>query len=169
MRDSAFLLKFIILLVAQVLIWNFCNFSQYAMLTFLPVIILLLPTKQETLISMLIAFAAGFLVDFLADGMLGLTSLALVPVAFLRKGIIRLVFGSELLSREENISLRKHGASHIIVSTLLCTAIFLAVYIWADGAGMRPLWFNLVKFGASLLLSSIVSVFLAIVLFPDEK
>lgn len=60
MRDSAFLLKFIILLVAQVLIWNFCNFSQYAMLTFLPVIILLLPTKQETLISMLIAFAAGF-------------------------------------------------------------------------------------------------------------
>ena len=169
MRDSSFTLKFILLALAQVLIWNYCNFSQYLMLALLPAIILFLPTRQDTLITMLIAFATGFAADFLADGMLGLTSLSLVPVAFARKGIVRLIFGSEVLSREENISLQKHGIGNVIGSVMLSTALFLAIYIWADGAGTRPLWFNLVKFGASLIMSGTVSVLLAAILFQEER
>lgn len=169
MRKGSLTVKFILLLIAQILLCNFFNFSQYLMLTFLPAMILFLPIRQNAPATMLIAFAAGFAVDFLSDGMLGLSSLALVPVAFSRKGIIKLVFGSEVIARGENLSFHKNGILRIFTGTLISTAIFLAIYIWADGAGMRPTWFNLTKFGASLVLSSLVSVIISRILAQDNR
>ena len=160
---------FILLLIAQILLCNFFTFSQYLLLTFLPAMILFLPIKQNTIISLFIAFAAGLAVDFLSDGMLGLSSLSLVPVAFCRRSIIRLVFGSEVLARGENLSIPKNGIPHIFTGIILSTAIFLAIYIWADGAGMRPVWFNLTKFAASLILSSLISVIITLTMTQDGR
>ena len=42
MRINEYTLKFVLLLILQVLIWNFCNFSQFLMLAFLPAMILFL-------------------------------------------------------------------------------------------------------------------------------
>lgn len=161
MRKPGFTIIFLLLMVAQILLWNFFNFSQYVMLTFLPGMILCLPVRKGTAFAMILAFVAGFAVDFFASGMLGLTSLALVPVGLSRKAIIRLVCGEEVFSRGENITIKRQGMPKIALCILMSTAIFLIVYIWADGAGTRPLWFNLVKFASSLLLGTIVSVFIA--------
>lgn len=160
---------FLLLIIAQILLCNFFTFSQYLMLTFLPAMILFLPIKQNTNTALFIAFAAGFAVDFLSDGMLGLSSLSLVPVAFFRKYIIRLVFGSEVLARGEDLSIQKNGIPHILTGVIISTAIFLAIYIWADGAGMRPALFNLIKFAASLTLSSLISVFITRTMTQDDR
>jgi len=168
MKRNGFGLIFCILLVAQILLLNFGNFSQYLTIFFLPVMILCIPTARQTVFCMLIAFISGFAVDFLAGGALGLTSLALVPVGLLRLWIISTVFGSELLSRGENISVPRQGAMKILIACFLSTAVFLIVYIWADGAGTRPFWFNAVKFLISVTVDTILSFFICDLLTSEE-
>lgn len=169
MREPGFVLKFLLLAIAQMLLWNYFNFSQYVMLVFLPVLILCIPVNKGTIFAMVVAFITGFAVDFFASGMLGLTSLALVPVGLARKGIIRLVCGEEVFSRGENISIKRQGLPKMALCILMSTALFLIVYIWADGAGTRPMWFNLVKFASSLLLGTIVSLFIANLFESNSK
>ena len=169
MRKSSFVIKVAALLIAQILVWNFCNFSPLVTLTFLPVIIMSLPVREDGLLSMLIALALGFAADFFAGGMLGLTSFALVPVAFFKKTIMRLAFGSEMVEREEDSSVRKNGFGRIVLSAALATALFLLLYIWADGAGTRPFSFNLLRFVISLTASVAVSALVAAILDPEDR
>ena len=89
-------LKYILLFLAQAALWNYANFSQYLLIVFLPAMLLCLPIGRSPVHTMAVAFVTGLLMDFLVTGQLGLTSLALVPVALLRRPVIRLVFGAEL-------------------------------------------------------------------------
>lgn len=165
MKQPGFAIRFVIMLIVQVCICNFFRLSQYITLTILPVIILLLPIRRSTTFALFLAFLSGLLVDFLADGMLGLNVLALVPVAFVKNGILRLVFGEEIFARKEDVSIQKQGTWKMSIAIIMAQALFLAIYIWADGAGTRPEWFNLTRFAASLasgyLLSLLVSVIMA--------
>ncbi|MCR5548424.1 MAG: hypothetical protein K6F25_06705 [Bacteroidales bacterium] len=169
MKKPGFLVLYLLLIIAQVLLNNFSFFERYVLVTFLPAMIMCIPVDKGTIFCMAVAFMTGFAVDFLGDGMLGLTSLSLVPVALARNGVISLVFGSELFARGENISLRKQGVGKMILGTLLMTAIFLAVYITADGAGTMPFLYNLAKGGVSLFVSTALSFFIAHFLTSDEK
>lgn len=159
----------ILLLVAQVLIYNYFNLTQFVLLTFLPGIILFLPIETSTIKALVIAFVMGFAVDFFASGVIGLTIASLLPVALLRRPIITLVFGEELFSRGEDINLRRQGLFKANLGIVLGTAVFLLFYITVDGAGMRPFWFNLVRFVASLAASSLVSLFIAGLLTEEDK
>lgn len=165
MKQPGFAIRFVIMLIVQVCICNFFRLSQYITLTILPVIILLLPIRRSTTFALFLAFLSGLLVDFLADGMLGLNVLALVPVAFVKNGILRLVFGEEIFARKEDVSIQKQGTWKMSIAIIMAQALFLAIYIWADGAGTRPEWFNLTRFAASLasgyVLSLLVSVIMA--------
>ena len=110
---------------------------------------------------MIIAFVLGVAVDFLVSGQLGLTSFALVPVALLRRPVISLVFGSELFARGEDLSVRRQGWQKFLLSLLMLTAVFLLLYLWVEDAGMHPFWFLAVKFAASLVASTAVSLLVA--------
>ena len=110
-------LKFILLAVAQVVLWNYFNFSQYLLIAFLPALILCLPVGCGTIRAMIIAFVLGLAVDFLVSGQFGLTSFALVPVALLRRPVISLVFGSELFARGEDLSVRRQGWQKFLCSS----------------------------------------------------
>ena len=151
-RLSVFWMYFI-LVVAQMIICNYFYLSYYITLSLLPALILLMPVSIGTVGAMCIAFVTGFAVDALAEGLIGLNILALVPVAFFRHGILSLVFGREIFARGENVSIRKQGLGKVIASLLMAQALFLAVYIWADTAGTTPFWFDLVRFMLSLLVS----------------
>ena len=141
-------LKYFLLFLAQAVLWNYFNFSQFIVIAILPAMILCLPISRSTVEAMLIAFVTGVATDFLVTGQLGLTAFALVPVALIRRGVISLVFGSE-------------------PAVLLMTGAFLLPYIWLDDAGTRPFWFGAAKFGLSLLLSGFVSVFICDILLED--
>ena len=156
-----FTLRYILLALAQAALWNYCNFSQYLVVTFLPAMILCLPVERSVVRSMVTAFLLGLALDFLVTGQLGLTSLALVPVALLRRPIVRLVFGSELFARGEDLSFQRQGWQKIILSVLLATAVFLLIFVWVDSAGTRPLWFNALKFFLSLVVGTVLGVLVA--------
>lgn len=169
MRQTVFWISYILLLLAQLLLSNYFRFTPYVMLTILPVMVLSISTRVNRIAAMIIAFATGLVVDLLSEGLLGLNSLALVPVAFSRDFVIRLLFGRELFSRKEDFSVQSHGWGKVALAIFLAQALFLVVYIWADGAGMRPLWFNAARFGASLVAGFLVSLLTLPVLASDSR
>lgn len=168
MRNT-FTVTYILMAVAQMLFTNYFHFTPLCMVTILPLMVLCIPTKVDTLLAMVIAFATGLAVDLFVDGALGLNALSLVPVAFVRKGLINMIFGPEPFDHQENISTRKYGYARISFALIVVTAFFLAIYITADCAGTRPLWFMASKLGISLLTSYLVSILLVNMLSYDDR
>lgn len=164
-----FTIKYLLLAVAQILLWNYFNFTQFLTIAILPALILCLPVHRSSVYAMGIAFISGIFVDFFAGGLLGLTSLALVPVALLRLPVIQLVFGSELKARGEDISFQKQGTPKMMLATLIVTAVFLLIFIAAESAGTRPLWVDITKFAASLAASTLVSTYITWILCSDDS
>ena len=154
-------LKYLLLLLAQIVLWNYFNFTQYLFVAFLPAMILCLPVSRGPVYAMVVAFLTGLAADFLVTGQLGLTSFALVPVALLRRPVITLVFGSELFARGEDLSFHRQGWQKFLLALLLLTAVFLLLYLWVDDAGMHPFWFMAVKFAVSLAVSTALSLYVA--------
>ena len=142
---------------------------SYLMFTILPVMVLCISIRIGTLGTMLIAFVTGLTVDLLSEGLLGLNALSLVPVAFCRNGIIRLVFGNEVFARGEDFSAQRNGLGKVILATLIAYALFLAVYVWVDSAGMRPLSFNAIRFAVSLVAGLLASLLCLGLLAPDPR
>ena len=169
MRKAQFYLVYAVLVIVQMLICNYFHLSAYLMLSILPVMVLCLPVRIGTTGAMIIAFITGLAVDLLAEGMLGINALALVPVAYFRKGIIRLVFGEELFAQKEDFSVRRNGFGKVAFAIFIAQALFLLVYIWADGAGTRPFSFNAIRFGVSLLAGWAVSLLIIDILAPDTR
>ena len=160
-------LKYILLFLAQAVLWNFFPFSQYLTLVFLPAMLLCLPQDRGAIRLMLTAFVTGLALDFIVSGQLGLTSFALVPVALLRRPVVSLVFGTELFARGEELSFERQGWQKFVPAILLLTAVFLIPFIWVDNAGIRPFWFCAVKFLLSLAASSALSVLVALVMLKE--
>ncbi len=169
MRRSDFFLVYLLLLVAQLLICNYFHLTPYVTLSLLPVMVLCLPIRVSTTAALFIAFATGLSVDLLAEGLLGLNTLALLPVAFIRMPLIRLIFGEDLISRKEDFTVRKNGIGKVTLAILLVQALFLLLYIWADGAGTRPFWFNALRFGASLAAGYAAAIIVIDALAPDSR
>ncbi len=161
-------LMYLLAVVGQMFICNYFHLSMYVTLSVLPALVLCIPLSVNTIVAMLIAFASGLSVDALSDAVLGLNALSLVPVALCRETVIRVFLGNEIIEREENFSFRQNGFLKISGAVAVCLAIFLAIYITADGAGVRPFWFNAARFCASLACSWLLSLFIVRILTSAE-
>ena len=167
--DRNFTLTYILLVIAQILICNFINTGPYVFLSILPAAVLCLPLGIPTILLMIIAAVTGLAVDWLAEGIIGLNMLAIVPVALVRNAVIPLLFGKDCSERGERFSIHKNGLLKVSAAIFICQTIFLAIYIVADGAGTRPFLFNLVKFAVSLLCSCLLSIPVTDMLTSPEK
>ena len=139
------------------------------MITLLPAMILCIPLTISTIGCMLIAFASGLAVDWLAEGVIGLNAAALMPVALLRKSFVRIYFGEDLITRKDSFSLRKYGIAKVSAALFSALAVFLLIYITLDGAGTRTILFNLIRGGITLILSYLVSLIVVNSLTPDDR
>ena len=164
-----FWIAYVLLMLAQLLLSNYFHVTPYIFLTILPVMVLCIPIRVGTVGAMLIACLSGLAIDFLSEGVIGLNALSLIPVAYARHGLIGLIFGPELFARKEDFSIGRCGFGKVAVAVFLSLLIFLVIYIWADGAGTRPLWFNGLRLAASLGASFVVSLLTLGVLAPDPR
>lgn len=164
-----FWIAYVLLLMAQLLLSNYFHVTPYIFLTLLPVMVLCIPIRMGTVSAMLIACLSGLVIDSLSEGVLGLNALSIIPVAYARNGIIGLIFGPELFARKEDFSVGRCGFGKVAAALFLSLLIFLVLYIWADGAGTRPLWFNGLRLLASLGASFLLSLLTLNVLAPDPR
>lgn len=164
-----FNILYILLVICQIVLCNYCPLGQYITLSMLPAMVLCLPLKNSNIICMLIAFASALAVDWMSEGVLGLNASALIPVALTRKTFIRIFLGEDLINRKEMFTFRKNGVVKISAAILATYAIYLGIYIILDGAGTRPLWFNCTRFGASLVANWILALLITGILTPEDR
>ena len=89
-----FVISFIAMIAIQIMLGGLLNLTQYLVISILPVMIICLPITFSTSRVLLVAFLTSLVVDFFTDGAMGLSAVALLPVAVTRYALIRLVFGS---------------------------------------------------------------------------
>lgn len=166
MKNYRYISIYVLMVVVQIFLVNFFPLSRYVLITLLPALLLALPLDTRAIVSMLIAFALGFVIDFFSNGMLGLTSLALVPAALVRGEVIRSVFGDELGARGDELSLQRLGVPKMVLALLILSSFFLLVYIWADSAGTVAFWPSALRFLLSILVSVPACVFVFRLLRP---
>ena len=82
-----------LMVIGQVILCNYTQLGPYILLSMLPAMVLCIPTSVSTISCMLIAFASGLSVDWLSEGLLGLNTAAILPVALARKSIIKVFMG----------------------------------------------------------------------------
>lgn len=167
--NSKFWLTYVLLVIAQAILYNYCHFTPYLILTILPVIVLCIPTSVGTNAALLIAFATGLAVDYFAEGALGINAASLVPIALIRRPLIGLMFGSEPFERKENINAQKYGFTKVSLAFICVTAIFLAIYILIDCAGTRPAWFIMLTLVVSVFGSYLLSITVINLLAYDDR
>lgn len=158
-----------LLVICQVLLCNYFQFTPYITLTILPAMILCIPLTISTIGCLIITFVTALATDWLAEGIIGLNAVALLPVAILRKPVIGLFIGEDLITRQDSFSFRKNGAAKVNAAILTSLTLFMILYIIFDGAGTRPLWFNLARGAASLACSWIMSIIAVNTLTPDDR
>ena len=118
---------------------------------------------------MFIAFATGLSVDWLSEGLIGLNASSLVPVALMRKPLIRFFLGEDLIVRSDSFSIRKNGLGKISLILGVSLIIFLGIYIFLDGAGTRPFWFNLTRFWVSFACNMVLALIVTNILTVDDR
>ena len=160
---------YVLLIICQVLMSTFTQLGPYIMLSMLPAMILCIPTGIRTSICLLIAFASGLAADWLSEGFLRLNTAALLPVALIRKGTIRIFLGEDIINRNDTFSIRKNGLGKVSLALITSISVFLAIHIFLDGAGTRPMWFCLTRFGASLACNWLVGLLVINILTPDDR
>lgn len=146
------------LVLIQIVICNFLYLSPYVMLSVLPVIVLCIPTRFSTASTLAIAFVTALAVDLLAEGVVGLNLISLLPVAYMRRSLCDMIFGEDLILRNEDFSVRKYGIRKVLFAITTVQATFLLIYILADGGFARPFGFNALRFAASLASGIVLSV-----------
>lgn len=166
---NRFVLTYVLLVIAQMLLCNYFHFTPYIMLTILPIMVFCIPTRVSVFWTLLIAFVTGLAVDYFAEGIIGLNAAALLPVAILRRTLIEAIFGPEPFEQEENITVKKYGLAKVSLAIFIITAIFLLIYNIADCAGTRPFIFILGKVCLSLLASYILSLLAINLLSYDDR
>ncbi|MBQ6709120.1 MAG: hypothetical protein IJN26_00265 [Bacteroidales bacterium] len=168
-NGNNFKLLYCLLLICQIVLCNFSPLGPYITLSLLPAMIFCMPMSISTISCMFIAFGSGLAVDWLSEGLIGINAASLVPVALARKSIVRIFFGEDLITRGDSFSVNKYGTAKVSAALMSSIAVFLLFYVILDGAGTRPMWFNLAYFGASLLCNWILALLVAHLLTPDDR
>jgi hypothetical protein len=158
-----------LLVIGQIILCNYSDFGPYVMLTMLPTMVLCIPTSTSTIASMMIAFCSGLAVDWLSEGLIGLNAAAAVPVALLRNGAIKIFLGEDLITRGDRFSIKKNGLFKIAVVMFTALVVYLGIYIFLDGAGTRPTWFNFTRLGVSTICCLALSMIVINILSPDDR
>lgn len=169
MKTQNFGLLYFLMVLGQMALCNFGGFSPYIMLTMLPAMVICVPLTVSTPLCMLLAFATGLSVDWLSEGLIGINAAALVPVALMRKPLIRFFLGEDIITRSDSFSIRKNGLGKISFILLIAVIIFLGIYVFLDGAGTRPAWFNLARTAASLACDFILALIVTGLLTTDDR
>ena len=169
MRTQSFGLLFILMVLGQMILCNFAGFSPYVMLSMLPAMIICVPLTVSTPLCMLIAFVTGLSVDWLSEGLIGLNASSLIPVALMRKPLIRFFLGEDLIVRSDSFSIRKNGLGKISLVLGVSLMIFLVIYIFLDGAGTRPVWFNMARFWVSFACNMVLALSVTNILTVDDR
>ena len=165
MRSINYWLVFVFLGILQIALSVLFRLPILMTVSIFPMLILYMPGNIGREKSLVLTFGISLAVDFFSDGMLGLSAIALLPIALLRLDILKLVSGEEIFINKRDIPAIHQKGLTMFTSIALATALYFLVFVWVDAAGMRPFGFNVLRWLVSTVVSSLVSYLCATYVF----
>lgn len=159
-------LRFVLLLLAQVLFFSHINFSTFVNPYIFPLFILLLPFETPRLLLMIIGLFAGLVLDLFL-GSLGMHMAACLALGYFRPFLINIITpkGAEF---EISPNIYAQGITWFVIYTGLTMLLYLGFYFIIEEVFFRNFFLLLMK----IFLSTVVSVLFMIIflfLFSERK
>ena len=160
------LLRLVLLLLAQILIFSNVNYSSFINPYVFPLFILLLPFETPRWLLMLVGFSSGLLLDYFL-GSTGMHAAACLLIGYLRPFLINIITpkGTEF---EISPNIFAQGITWFIVYLGITMFIYLTLYFFVEAATFLNFFFMLLK----IFLSVLCSVFFMLIflfLFSSKK
>jgi rod shape-determining protein MreD len=146
------IIRFILLVLLQVLVLNNIQFLGYINPYLYILIILALPVQMPRWVTLLLAFALGLIIDTFSNT-LGMHAFATVLVAFLRNGIIKL-FTSIEEGNNPTPSFYTFGVSAYVKYVVVLVLIHHTTLFILEAFSFTNFWITLAK----ITLSSVVTI-----------
>src|SRR4051812_35358610 len=158
--------RFVLLLLAQILIFSNVNFSPFINPYVFPLFILLLPFQTPRWLLMLIGFAAGLTLDYFL-GSIGMHAAACLLIGYFRPFLINIITpkGTEF---EISPNVYSQGVTWFIVYLGISVFIYLLFYFLVEAST----FLNFLLLLGKTFLSTTMSLFFMLVflfLFSNRK
>jgi len=150
----------IVLVVFQVLIIGKLPLSTYVCPEVYLMFILVLPFQYSTIKSMLWAFALGMTIDVCSYGILGLHTIPLVAVAFIRPYLLKMVTAANYIESIQIPSSRTLDFRPFLTYVTISTLAYISVLFCLDNYSFH----NFLHLFLRILFSTIVTTLFIIVL-----
>jgi rod shape-determining protein MreD len=160
------LIRFVLLLLAQVLIFSNINFSSFINPYVFPLFILLLPFQTPRWLLMLIGFASGLILDVFL-GSAGMHAAACLLIGYLRPFLINIITpkGTEF---EISPQLYAQGPAWFAIYVGITMAVYLTFYFLVEAATFLNFFLLLIKIILSTLFST-GNILAMLFLFSSRK
>ena len=146
--------RFILLVLAQVLVLNNVQFLGFINPYIYILFILSLPVLTPRWLSLILAFALGLTVDAFSNTM-GMHAFAAVLIAFLRNGTVKLFIALDE-GNNPTPSFYTFGVSAYVKYIVVLVFIHHATLFFLEAFTLTNFWFTLSK----IILSSVVTILL---------
>jgi len=146
--------RFILLVLAQVLVLNNVQFLGFINPYIYILFILSLPVLTPRWLSLILAFALGITVDAFSNTM-GMHAFAAVLIAFLRNGTVKLFIALDE-GNNPTPSFYTFGVSAYVKYIVVLVFIHHATLFFLEAFTLTNFWFTLSK----IILSSVVTILL---------
>jgi len=164
------ILRFLVLLVAQVAICQHVSLFGYMTPALFLLALFLLPLELPLSLQYLIGFATGFVVDAFAHT-LGVASFSCTLMMFLRPYIVRLLNGNNN-NKFENIDRPVPGVKDfrwVFLYTLILTSIYQVVSVLLETMSFRNFGHTLLVILGNIVLSVFVILCIEYIFHPRVK
>ena len=160
------LLRFALLLLAQILIFSNINFSSFINPYIFPLFILLLPFQTPRWLLMLIGFSSGLALDFFL-GSTGMHAAACLMLGYLRPFLINIITpkGTEF---EISPNVYTQGITWFAVYLGISMFVYLTFYFLIEAATFLNFFLLLIKIFSSTVLS-VIFMLIFLFLFSNRK
>jgi hypothetical protein len=157
---------FVYLLLQVLLLKNLVLFNTAFCLLYVA-FILLLPIETNTMVTMLIGFLLGFLIDVFYDS-LGLHASTLVLIAYLRNYWLSAITPQGGYDAGSGPTLAVNGAQWFLVYSVPLIFLHHFILFFVEAGGFSVFWYTMLKVISSLLFTMTVIV-LTQYLFIDRR
>ena len=161
------ILRFIALVLVQVLVINYIKIGGYVSPYIYPLFIMLLPVGYSNAGLLILAFVLGLTVDIFC-GTLGLHAGATTLMAFCRPAIIRLVSGSQKIDPLKEPNLNTMGFDWWLRYSLVLTTIHALSLFLLESFSLKLIGQTLLRTVISLPLSLFLMTII-LYLFSSSK
>lgn len=163
MNNLKYVILGVFLLLIQLLISGYINIWPMLYIAVFPLLVITLPYTCNHIVSILVAFCFGLLIDILSDGVLGLNAASIVALAYFRPLLFRVAVSKTTLENTIEITQRTIGTTQFLLVTALSYALFFTIYIALDSWG----YFSFIYTTARFLLNIIINTAVALLLWKS--